>query len=251
MELSTQPGAFPAPGPEPMLKVENLIVSHGPIEAVHGISFAVDQGRCVSLLGPNGAGKTSTISALMGVARSSGQIAFDGADISTLPVESRVQAGMSVAPEGRRIFSNLSVEENLVLGGATRPDRDGRDADISRWLETFPILGERRDQLAGTLSGGEQQMLAISRALMTRPKILLLDEPSLGLAPKIVTQIFQMIEHLKADGMTILLVEQNATQALRLSDYAYLLNNGRIVAEGTKETLGQSSALMAELTGIA
>ncbi|WP_299669459.1 ABC transporter ATP-binding protein [uncultured Ruegeria sp.] len=234
-----------------MLKVENLIVSHGPIEAVHGISFAVDQGRCVSLLGPNGAGKTSTISALMGVARSSGRIAFDGADISALSVESRVQAGMSVAPEGRRIFSNLSVEENLVLGGATRPDRDGKDADIARWFETFPILGERRDQLAGTLSGGEQQMLAISRALMTRPKILLLDEPSLGLAPKIVSQIFQMIEQLKAEGMTILLVEQNATQALRLSDYAYLLNNGQIVADGTKEALGQSSALMTELTGIA
>ncbi|WP_299985042.1 ABC transporter ATP-binding protein [uncultured Ruegeria sp.] len=234
-----------------MLKVESLIVSHGPIEAVHGISFAVDQGRCVSLLGPNGAGKTSTISALMGVARSSGRIAFDGADISALSVESRVQAGMSVAPEGRRIFSNLSVEENLVLGGATRPDRDGKDADIARWFETFPILGERRDQLAGTLSGGEQQMLAISRALMTRPKILLLDEPSLGLAPKIVSQIFQMIEQLKAEGMTILLVEQNATQALRLSDYAYLLNNGQIVADGTKEALGQSSALMTELTGIA
>ncbi len=251
MELITQPGAVPAPGPEPMLKVESLIVSHGPIEAVHGISFAVDQGRCVSLLGPNGAGKTSTISALMGVARSSGRIAFDGADISALSVESRVQAGMSVAPEGRRIFSNLSVEENLVLGGATRPDRDGKDADIARWFETFPILGERRDQLAGTLSGGEQQMLAISRALMTRPKILLLDEPSLGLAPKIVSQIFQMIEQLKAEGMTILLVEQNATQALRLSDYAYLLNNGQIVADGTKEALGQSSALMTELTGIA
>ncbi len=234
-----------------MLNVENLIVSHGPIEAVHGISFAVEKGRCVSLLGPNGAGKTSTISALMGVVKSSGRITFEGADISAIPVEARVQAGMSVAPEGRRIFSNLSVEENLVLGGATRSDRRAKDADIAHWLETFPILSERKDQPAGTLSGGEQQMLAISRALMTRPKILLLDEPSLGLAPKIVSQIFQMIEQLKARGMTILLVEQNATQALRLSDYAYLLNNGRIVAEGTKETLGQSSALMAELTGIA
>lgn len=234
-----------------MLNVENLIVTHGPIEAVHGISFAVEKGRCVSLLGPNGAGKTSTISALMGVARSTGRIMFDGADITALPVEARVQAGMSVSPEGRRIFSNLSVEENLMLGGATRSDTDGKAADIAKWLNTFPILGERKDQPAGTLSGGEQQMLAISRALMTRPRILLLDEPSLGLAPKIVSQIFNMIEQLKSDGMTILLVEQNATQALRLSDYAYLLNNGRIVAEGTRDTLGQSSALMAELTGIA
>lgn len=234
-----------------MLNVENLTVSHGPIEAVHGISFAVEAGRCVSLLGPNGAGKTSTISALAGVARNTGTVRFDGADISTLPVEARVQAGMSVSPEGRRVFSNLSVQENLVLGGAIRTDADGKAADIVKWLETFPILGERRDQPAGTLSGGEQQMLAIARALMTRPKILLLDEPSLGLAPKIVAQIFQMIAQLKSEGMTILLVEQNATQALRLSDYAYLLNNGRIVAEGTRDTLGQSSELMAELTGIA
>lgn len=234
-----------------MLKVDNLTVSHGPIEAVHGISFQVDAGRCVSLLGPNGAGKTSTISAIAGVAKASGRIEFSGQDISGIGVEDRVRGGISVSPEGRRVFANLSVEENLVLGGALRKDADGKAADIAKWLQTFPILGERRDQPAGTLSGGEQQMLAIARALMTRPKILLLDEPSLGLAPKIVGQIFQMIDRLKSEGMTILLVEQNATQALRLSDYAYLLNNGRIVAEGTRETLGQSDALMAELTGIA
>jgi len=234
-----------------MLTVERLSVFHGPIEAVHGISFTVPAGQCVSLLGPNGAGKTSTISAISGVARATGHISFDGEDMSGQPVESRIAKGVSIAPEGRRVFSNLSVEENLKLGGAIQTDKAKASADIARWLETFPVLGQRRAQLAGTLSGGEQQMLAIARALMSGPKILLLDEPSLGLAPRIVVQIFDMIRTLKQDGMTILLVEQNATQALRLCDYAYLLNNGKIVAEGTAETLGQSSELMAELTGIA
>jgi len=233
-----------------VLRVENLSVFHGPIEAVHNISFTVPQGQCVSLLGPNGAGKTSTISAISGVATATGQLNFDGKDMTGLAVETRIRNGVSVAPEGRRVFSNLTVEENLKLGGAAQPDKSIARADINRWLETFPVLGARRTQSAGTLSGGEQQMLAVARALMNRPKILLLDEPSLGLAPKIVGQIFTMIRELKRDGMTILLVEQNATQALRLSDYAYLLNNGRIVAEGTAETLGQSSELMAELTGI-
>jgi len=233
-----------------MLTVDRLSVYHGPIEAVHGISFNVPAGQCVSLLGPNGAGKTSTISAISGVARSTGQILFDNEDMSGLSIEARIIKGVSVAPEGRRVFASLSVEENLKLGGAIRPDKSNARADIAHWLETFPVLGQRRSQLAGTLSGGEQQMLAIARALMGQPKILLLDEPSLGLAPKIVGQIFNMIRNLKREGMTILLVEQNATQALRLCDYAYLLNNGQIVAEGTADTLGQSSELMAELTGI-
>lgn len=234
-----------------MLKVENLKVFHGPIEAVHGISLTVERGQCVALLGPNGAGKTSTISAICGVASCTGNITLEGTDLGAQNVEMRVRSGVSVSPEGRRVFSNLSVEENLTLGGAIRPDTDAVRRDITHWFDTFPILGERRNQPAGTLSGGEQQMLAIARALMTRPKILLLDEPSLGLAPMIVGQIFDMIDALKSDGMTILLVEQNARQALRLSDYAYLLNNGRIQAEGTSDQLGQSDALMAELTGIA
>ncbi|MGC3936804.1 ABC transporter ATP-binding protein [Roseobacter sp. EG26] len=233
-----------------MLAVDNLKVFHGPIEAVHGISFTVPQGKCISLLGPNGAGKTSTISAITGVAKSSGIVRFDDLDITALPVEARIRAGISVSPEGRRVFANLSVEENLRLGGAMQPDPGEKMRDIAHWLETFPILGERRTQNAGTLSGGEQQMLAIARALMARPRILLLDEPSLGLAPKIVAQIFRMIAELKAQGMTILLVEQNATQALRLADYAYLMNNGLIATEGTAETLGANSALMAELTGM-
>jgi len=232
-----------------MLIVQNLNVFHGPIEAVHGISFTVKEGTCVSLLGPNGAGKTSTISAITGVAKSTGSIMFADEDISALPVETRIRKGIAVSPEGRRVFANLSVKENLRLGGAY--NAANVDALIAEWFETFPILGERRDQLAGTLSGGEQQMLAIARALMSEPRILLLDEPSLGLAPKIVTQIFTMIERLKEKQMTILLVEQNATLALRLSDHAYLLNNGQIVADGTAETFGSNDALMAELTGLA
>ena len=231
-----------------MLVIQNLKVFHGPIEAVHGISFTVKEGSCVSLLGPNGAGKTSTISAITGVAKSTGSIKFADEDISVLPVETRIRKGIAVSPEGRRGFANLSVRENLRLGGAYNPN--DIDSLIAEWFETFPILGERQHQLAGTLSGGEQQMLAIARALMSEPRILLLDEPSLGLAPKIVTQIFTMIEQLKEKRMTILLVEQNATLALRLSDHAYLLNNGHIVADGTAETLGSNDTLMAELTGL-
>ncbi len=234
-----------------MLTVDNLKVFHGPIEAVHGISLRVGAGQCVALLGPNGAGKTSTISAICGVATCTGLISLEGADLAAQDVEARVRNGISVSPEGRRVFSNLSVDENLTLGGAIRSDPAAVREDITKWFDTFPILGERRDQAAGTLSGGEQQMLAIARALMAQPKILLLDEPSLGLAPMIVGQIFAMIETLKTQGITILLVEQNARQALRLSDYAYLLNNGQIHTEGAAEDLGQSAALMAELTGIA
>ncbi|MEM1360765.1 MAG: ABC transporter ATP-binding protein [Pseudomonadota bacterium] len=231
-----------------MLAVADLRVFHGPIEAVHGISFTVKEGDCVSLLGPNGAGKTSTISAITGVARATGRMALLGDDLTTLSVEARMRRGIAVSPEGRRVFSNLTVAENLRLGGAIQPEYVR--SRMEQWFDTFPILGERRNQQAGTLSGGEQQMLAIARALMSGPRILLLDEPSLGLAPKIATQIFAMIRKLKDQGMTILLVEQNASQALRLSDYAYLLNNGRIVAEGTADTLGINDALMAELTGL-
>ncbi|MXQ07390.1 ATP-binding cassette domain-containing protein [Alphaproteobacteria bacterium GH1-50] len=233
-----------------MLDIRNLKVLYGPIEAVHGISLRVEEGQCVTLLGPNGAGKSSTISAICGVAKATGDITFLGQDLLGTEIEDRVRAGISVSPEGRRIFSNLSVEANLQLGAGIRTDRDGIEADIDHWFTTFPILGERRTQSAGTLSGGEQQMLAIARALMAKPKILLLDEPSLGLAPRIVGQIFDMIEQLKSEGMTILLVEQNARQALRISDYAYLLNTGTIQAEGTTATLGQNDELMAKLTGL-
>lgn len=234
-----------------MLTIQDLHVFHGPIEAVHGISVNVERGKCISLLGPNGAGKTSTISAITGIARATGSIRFEEREISGDSVEARIAAGIAVSPEGRRIFSNLTVLENLILGAALQKDPKEKGRDIEHWFSLFPILAERRDQAAGTLSGGEQQMLAIARALMARPKILLLDEPSLGLAPKIVRQIFDLIGTLKERGMTILLVEQNATQALKLADYAYLMSSGRIVAHGTAEELGQSDKLMAELTGVA
>lgn len=233
-----------------MLDIQNLRVFHGPIEAVHGISLRVGTGQCVALLGPNGAGKTSTISAICGIAQTSGTIAFEGSDLAKVTVEDRIRRGIAVSPEGRRIFSNLSVEANLRLGSGIRADRENVQADIERWFETFPILGERRTQPGGTLSGGEQQMLAIARALMSKPKILLLDEPSLGLAPRIVAQVFQMIAKLRSEGMTILLVEQNARQALQISDFGYLLNNGRIEAEGTAADLGGSTDMMAKLTGL-
>lgn len=233
-----------------MLDIQNLRVFHGPIEAVHGISLRVGAGQCVALLGPNGAGKTSTISAICGIAQATGIIALEGSDLGKVAVEDRIQRGIAVSPEGRRVFSNLTVEANLRIGGGIRADRENVQADIDRWFDTFPILGERRTQPGGTLSGGEQQMLAIARALMSKPKILLLDEPSLGLAPRIVAQVFQMIAKLRSEGMTILLVEQNARQALQISDYAYLLNNGRIQAEGTATELGGSREMMAKLTGL-
>ena len=204
----------------------------------------------MALLGPNGAGKTSTLSAIAGVVACSGAVIFLDQDLLPLSVEERFRLGIALAPEGRRIFSNLSVLENLTIGAATRQDKAAVKHDIDYWLTTFPVLQERREQAAGTLSGGEQQMLTIARALMSKPKILLLDEPSLGLAPRISQQIFQLIKELKQQGMTILLVEQNAREAMALADYVYFLNSGRIAIEGDRHTLGTDNELMAELTGI-
>ena len=233
-----------------MLELENIRVYHGPIEAVHGLSVSVAEGQCVVLLGPNGAGKTSTLSAIAGVATCRGRISFMGRDLASISIEDRQRLGIALAPEGRRIFSNLSVKENLIIGAAVRKDKAGVKRDIDHWFEVFPVLHERREQLAGTLSGGEQQMLTIARALMSKPKILLLDEPSLGLAPLICRQIFTMINELKQQGMTILLVEQNVSEALRLADYAYMLNSGNLVNEGDRQTLGDEEELMSALTGI-
>jgi len=233
-----------------MLRINDLRVRHGPIEVVHGVSFEVKSGQCVALLGPNGAGKTSTLSAITGTAKCVGSIVFNDKEIIDTPIETRISDGISISPEGRRVFANLTVRENLLLGGAVRKKTRSIEKNAEKWLQTFPVLNQRQDQLAGTLSGGEQQMLAIARALMVQPKILLLDEPSLGLAPKIMRQIFGIIENLKEQGTTILLVEQNATQALRLADYAYLMNNGELAASGTTKTLGTNTSLMAELTGI-
>ena len=233
-----------------MLEIRQLKVFHGVIEAVHGIDISVAEGECVALLGPNGAGKTSTLSAITGTARSSGTIKLAGEDIYRLSIEERCKHGIAISPEGRRIFSNLSVRDNMLMGGAVRSDKNGLKAEIEEWFARFPVLGERREQMAGTLSGGEQQMLAIARALLSRPRILLLDEPSLGLAPQIVAKIFDIVLELKSQGITILLVEQNAAAAIGVSDKVYVLNNGTISREGRAADFGDGSGLMDELTGV-
>ena len=233
-----------------MLFVNNLSVFYGKIKVVHNINFTIEEGSCVSLLGPNGAGKTSTISSILGTVNSTGTINFCNEDISKIQTEERIKLGISIAPEGRRVFSNLSVYENLYIGSAIRKDRDKADREIEEWFNVFPILHERKDQSAGTLSGGEQQMLTIARALMGNPKILLLDEPSLGLAPMITKKVFELIEKLKAKGITILLVEQNASEALKLADYSYILNNGKIIAHGNRNEILKKGDLMSSLTGV-
>lgn len=233
-----------------MLKVKSLKVFHGPIEAVHGVDITVRKGQCVTLLGPNGAGKTSTLSAITGTVRATGSIQLEGEDIGRLSIEERCKRGIAISPEGRRVFSTLSVRDNLIMGGATRRDKTALAAEIEEWFTQFPILGERREQPAGTLSGGEQQMLAIARALLSSPRILLLDEPSLGLAPQITSRIFRIIKDLKAKGTTILLVEQNASAAIEVSDYVYVLNNGLVSKHGDVDKFGDGSGLMTELTGV-
>ena len=233
-----------------MLIVNDLSVFYGKIKVVHNINFTIEEGSCVALLGPNGAGKTSTISAILGTVNSTGTVNFCNQDISKIQTEDRIKLGISIAPEGRRVFSNLSVFENLYLGSAIRKDRAIADNEIENWFNIFPILKEREDQSAGTLSGGEQQMLTIARALMGNPKILLLDEPSLGLAPMITKQVFELIETLKTKGITILLVEQNATEALKLADYSYILNSGNIVAHGNRSEILKKGDLMSSLTGV-
>ncbi|MBQ3166839.1 ABC transporter ATP-binding protein [Campylobacter sp.] len=220
-----------------MIDVRNLHVYYGMIEAVKGISFSVQTGQIVSLIGSNGAGKSSTLNALINSVKRSGQINFLGYDTSRHKTHTLVRQGIALVPEGRRVFINLTVEENLKMGAFNN------DENYEHLRETmydlFPRLKQKRDQLAGTLSGGEAQMLAISRALMSEPKLLMLDEPSLGLAPKIVGEVFDIIERLKEEGITILLVEQNAFLALKTSDYTYVLENGHIVMEGvSKDMIG-------------
>jgi len=233
-----------------LLIVNDLSVFYGKIKVVHNINFTIEEGSCVALLGPNGAGKTSTISSILGTVNSTGAVNFCNQDISKIQTEDRIKLGISIAPEGRRVFSNLSVFENLYLGSAIRKDRAIADNEIENWFNIFPILKERKDQSAGTLSGGEQQMLTIARALMGNPKILLLDEPSLGLAPMITKQVFELIEKLKTKGITILLVEQNATEALKLADYIYIMNSGNIVAHGNRSEILKKGDLMSSLTGV-
>lgn len=232
-----------------MLKLEGLSVSYGAVQAVRSLNLAIEAGELVALLGPNGAGKSSTIGAITGLVAARGRIMLGGEDISRLPAEARIARGIAVSPEGRHIFVNLSVAENLRLGAALRRDKAGVRADTERFLSLFPILGQRFDQLAGTLSGGEQQMLAIARALMSRPRLLLLDEPSLGLAPLIVARIFDLVGELKAGGLTILVVEQNAAQALRFADRAYVLGSGQVQFAGTARDLAQNDLMSLYLGG--
>jgi branched-chain amino acid transport system ATP-binding protein len=223
-----------------MLRVDNLHAGYGPVEVLKGVSLAVNEGEIVTVLGANGAGKSTLLMTVCGVNHvRRGSIQFRGAEVANLPPHDIVARGIVQVPEGRRIFPRLTVAENLEMGAFQR--RDGEiHKDIARAFELFPILKERQRQLGGTLSGGEQQMLAIARALMARPKLLLMDEPSLGLAPKIVAQIFQIIREIQQRGATILLVEQNAHMALRVANRAYVMQTGRIVLEGSGEELLRS-----------
>ena len=221
-----------------LLEVEDLRVAYGKIEAVKGISFTVHQGEVTTLIGTNGAGKTTTLRTLSGLLRpTAGRITFDGQDLATVPAHKIVALGLAHSPEGRHIFPRMTIEENLLLGAFLRTDAAGIAADVERAYSLFPILGERRRQAAGTLSGGEQQMLAMGRALMSQPKLLMLDEPSMGLSPLMMQKIMSTIVERKASGTTILLVEQNAQAALSLSDRGYVMETGRVVLSGTGAAL--------------
>ena len=220
-----------------MLELIDLHVAYGNIRALQGISIRVEQGELVALIGSNGAGKSTTLKTISGLLRpTSGRILFEGRDISRSSTDAIVGLGISQCPEGRRVFGRLTVRENLLLGGITRPVAEVRE-DIGRITVMFPRLGERMTQLGGTLSGGEQQMLAIGRALMSRPRLLILDEPSLGLAPLMVERIFEVINDLKRDGLTMLLVEQNVHHALNSANRAYVLESGLITLEGPADVL--------------
>ena len=222
----------------PILQVEGLVVHYGAIQALRGISLTVPEGEVVALIGANGAGKTTTLRAISKMLRpTAGTIRFRGEDVSRLPSNALVARGMAHAPEGRGIFLNLTVRENLGLGAYLRRDRDGIAQDAERAYQLFPILAERKSQVAGTLSGGEQQMLAVARALMSKPRLMLLDEPSLGLAPQVVARIFGVLREVNQSGVSLLLVEQNAHKALQLAHHAYVLETGNVVMEGTGKEL--------------
>jgi len=233
-----------------LLKVTDLVVSYGGIEALKGISFEVDQGQIVTLIGANGAGKSTTLRTISGlVPPKDGRIYFEGRDITDFNTQKIVENGIAMVPEGRRVFANLTVLENLRIGAYLRKDKEVIEEDINYVYDLFPRLKERSWQLAGTLSGGEQQMLAVGRAVMTRPKLIMMDEPSLGLAPLVVKDIFKIIQTLKSTGMTVLLIEQNANAALHACDYAYVMETGRITTSGTGEELLASEAIQEAYLG--
>ncbi|PVG83658.1 ABC transporter ATP-binding protein [Nocardioides gansuensis] len=235
-----------------LLQLEDAVLTYGKIEALHGISIEVDEGEVVALIGANGAGKTSTMRALSGIrGLASGKIVFNGEDVTRLRADQRMRRGLVLTPEGRGIFPGMTVTENLDMGAYTRKDRAAIAQDLERAFGLFPRLQERRKQVAGTLSGGEQQMLAIGRALMSRPKLLMLDEPSMGLAPMIIQQIFQIISEIAQQGTTILVVEQNAKQALSRADRAYVLETGNIVKAGTGAALLDDPSIREAYLGVA
>ena len=226
---------------KPMLKIDDINVYYGAIHALKGISLEVDEGEIVTLIGANGAGKSTTLRTISGLLKpKTGALDFPGPDIAGVPAHEIVKRCISQVPEGRRIFAEMTVMENLDLGAFTRKDKDGIAADLRHVFELFPRLEERRDQVAGTLSGGEQQMLAMGRALMSRPKLLLLDEPSMGLAPLLIREIFNIIVDINKSGTTVLLVEQNANMALSIASRAYVLETGRITLSGSAAELAAS-----------
>ena len=235
-----------------LLEIEDVSLLYGRIQALHGISLTVDEGEIVALIGANGAGKSTTMRAISGIRPvASGTIKFAGEDITKLRADLRVRRGLCQAPEGRGIFPGMTVLENLDMGAYTRRDKAGIAQDLARVLDLFPRLAERRKQAGGTLSGGELQMLAVGRALMSRPKLLLLDEPSMGLAPMLIQQIFTIITEINQQGTTILLVEQNAQQALARAHRAYVLETGRIVKSGTGADLLHDPSVKEAYLGVA
>ncbi|HXI55177.1 MAG TPA: ABC transporter ATP-binding protein [Polyangia bacterium] len=234
----------------PLLTVDDLHAGYGAIEVLKGIALRVEPGEIVTLIGANGAGKTTTLMTICGfVPARQGDITFDGKSLRGQPAHEIVKRGLIQSPEGRKIFPRLTVEENLEMGAFTRRDRDGIAKDKERLFQLFPILAERRAQAGGTLSGGEQQMLAVSRAMMARPRLLLLDEPSLGLAPLIVARIFEVIKQLNQEGVTILLVEQNARMALKLAHRGYVMETGQIILHDNAQALLQNPSIQAAYLG--
>ena len=233
-----------------LLEVKDLVVSYGGIEALKGISFSVDEGQIVTLIGANGAGKSTTLRAITGIVPvKSGTILYNGEDITGMDTQKVVERGIALVPQGRRVFANLTVLENLKIGAYLRKDTAQIQKDIEYIYKLFPRLEERSWQLAGTLSGGEQQMLAVGRAMMTRPRLIMMDEPSLGLAPLVVKDIFGIISRLSADGITILLIEQNANAALHAAHYGYVLETGMMTLSGTGEELLSSKSIQEAYLG--
>lgn len=234
-----------------MLQVDELDVFYGDAQALWRVSMSIASGEVVSVVGSNGAGKSTLVSAIMGMLRARhGRIVFDGSDLAGMPGHRTCQAGVAIVPEGRRLFPFLTVRDNLDLGAFNKEARGHRDESLQRVLALFPRLAERSSQLAGSLSGGEQQMVAIGRALMARPRLLLMDEPSLGLAPVIVDEVFEVIESVRATGVSVLLVEQNVQRALDISTRAYLLSEGRIVSEGAADEMSRDPAVRRAVLGV-